>query len=166
MLNCLQTLVPAFGIGVFAFRRKTTAYGDIYPVFAAQDFIKVVFSSLIVKMDSLKAKYPGGVQAFVEEFGACCTRELAAICMMSPEYMEKPAQKLLDLGFEWDTDMAAYDANCSIMGQLARYHLAEDKDNIPTDADTGYDWLEAEVVGDCAHVRYRPPGKAGAAKRH
>ena len=51
--------------------------------------------------------------------------------------------------------MAAYDANCSIMGQVVRYHLSKDKDNIPTDAETGYDWLEGEVVGDCVHLRYR-----------
>ena len=136
------------------------AYGDIYPVFAARDYIKVVFYALIVKVDSIKAKHPGGVQAFVEEFGACCTRDLAALCMMSAEYLDKPTQRLLDLGFEWDTDMAAYDANCSIMGQTARYHLAKDKDNIPADAETGYDWLEGEVVGDCVHVRYRPETEA------
>ena len=134
------------------------ALGDIYPVFAAQDYIKVVFSSLIVKMDSLKAKYPGGVQPFAKEFGACCTRDLAAICMMSGEYLEKPTQKLLGLGFEWDTDMAAFDANCAIMGQLARYHLAKDKDNIPTDAETGYDWLEGEATDTCVYFRYRPQG--------
>jgi len=133
-------------------------YPELRQAFEAKDYIKVTFFGLVVKISSIRKMYPGGLNAFVEDHCAHCTRELAGMCAMSPEYLDEPSQALIDLGFEWDKDMAAVDALNAVMywSMMEKYKKVEE----PLHAQIPYSWLEGTVHDGCVHVRMKLEGKA------
>ena len=65
--------------------------------------------TLVIKNDSLRLKYPGGLKAFIEKYLARCNRHITASCTMSgPEFLDE-VDDIGDHGLGLDEDFWAFD---------------------------------------------------------
>lgn len=74
-------------------------YRNLRPVFNSEEEIRCVFYNVIVKMQSLRLKYPGGIKAFMERHTAYCNRHLAVVCSMGSADLDGLVEELLKAGF-------------------------------------------------------------------
>lgn len=88
---------------------------DLFPIFKREPFIYVVHHAIVLKIESVRARYPGGMKRFADDHGSYFTHELAAICSMSAQDMDEISEELIVLGFKWDEGMAAIDAGMASM---------------------------------------------------
>ena len=120
---------------------------DLRIVFQASEYIGCVFLSLVVKIDSLNEKYPGGIKAFDQKHNVTCNRDLAVICAMALDDLAEAVSDLDTHGFVNGDDVVLFDAASDVLAQVAFEHSG--LDNALHDyskPDLGVNWLEGVII--------------------
>ncbi len=91
-------------------------YEDLALRFNSEEHIRCVFHTLVIRMDSLKDKYKGGVRTFVEKHAPICNRKLAVTCAMGGEDLEGVIKDMVECGLIGQEDFACFDAMSEAMG--------------------------------------------------
>lgn len=70
------------------------------------------FNTLIVQARFLEEKYPGGIIAFIEEYGAVFNTHLVAVCRMSSTELDEALESLRLAGLVYGEEIAIFDSFC------------------------------------------------------
>ena len=117
-------------------------------IYTSDKELKCVFSSLVIRVEALRAKYKGGVAAFAEKHCAVCNRNIVAYSAMSDMYLEKPIRDLLESGLSPKDDFVNVDAGPLVMFS-SQYQGQE--------IDLGADWLKGYMQGSGVFVSFKIP---------
>ena len=123
-------------------------------IFSSDDEIRCVFHTLVVKTESLKIKYPGGVRAFVEQYNGRCNKKLAVICGMGEEDLDDAFTDIENSGLIDRLDFAYFDASRDAM-EYALFKKLYGK--MGRQVDFSIDWIEGYVHNGGTIVRYKDP---------
>jgi hypothetical protein len=91
-------------------------YPQLRIVFNADEPIRCVFHTLVVRINALREKYKGGVRAFVETHKPRCNSSLVALCAMSEEDLYEPILDLEKNGLVAEEDFESFDAAGRVIG--------------------------------------------------
>jgi hypothetical protein len=98
---------------------------DLLLVFKADQHIRCYFYSLIVKVDALNKKYPGGLPAYMKKHrGVRCNRDLAVLCAMNMDDLAKAGIDITDHGLIGQKEAIVIDAT-SLAMYIGEYHKAK-----------------------------------------
>ena len=90
-------------------------------MFDSEEEIRCAFLTLVVKVESLRKKYKEGMGKFMERHGARCNRNLAYLCAMGGEDLDKPVLDLQMNGLTFGEDCFCFDAAWKLLGiEMAR----------------------------------------------
>ena len=109
-------------------------------VFKRNRKLRVIFTSVIVRNESLGEKYPGGLAEFIHSHGGECNNQITTVWSMSGWEIEKVMADMLDQGLTHGVDFKF----------LAGGHYAidialhPDRDRDPHPVDFGVDWLKGQ----------------------
>jgi hypothetical protein len=85
-------------------------YRDLKMAFFADEGLRCVFHNVVVKVESLRTKYPGGLKAFVNKYSAFCNRDLAVDCSMNSYDLDETIMDIQNNGLVFMTDYVCLDA--------------------------------------------------------
>jgi hypothetical protein len=136
-----KTQAPAGSIGEGSpFGGKTITRPK--PVFDSDEEIRCVFITLVVKVESLRKKYRGGIGKFLDRYGARCNRKLAYLCTMGGEDLDEPIMDLQMNGLTFGEDFICFDAANRALG----IELTKEFDkNVSESISFPVEWLRGRV---------------------
>ena len=83
---------------------------DMVLKFTSERELRCVFYSLIVRIDAVRARYPGGLRAFVDKHHCRANRDLAVIVSMGGDnVLEKAIEDMESNGLEPREDFSVFD---------------------------------------------------------
>jgi hypothetical protein len=134
----LSGLTPGVEWALFGGKTRTRPK----PVFDSDEEIRCVFITLVVKVESLRKKYRGGIGKFLERYGARCNRKLAYLCTMGGEDLDEPIMDLQMNGLTFGDDFICFDAANRALG----IELTKDFDkDVSENISFPVEWLRGRV---------------------
>jgi hypothetical protein len=85
-------------------------------VFDSRNKVRCVFFTLVVKLETLKEKYKGGILAFLKRHGARSNRNFAYMCVMNENDLTVPILDIKKRGLISDLDFVCFDATWRALG--------------------------------------------------
>ena len=111
--------------------------------------IKIASNTIVVRMEALRAKYAGGLQAFFKLYGVRCNRQIAIMCSMNDLDINDFAEDLERHGLIGQEDYTLIEADIEwMMWDLAK------RNGFPPEK-IEVDWLEADIRKDGYWVSYK-----------
>ncbi|PKN67332.1 MAG: hypothetical protein CVU57_03030 [Deltaproteobacteria bacterium HGW-Deltaproteobacteria-15] len=134
-------------------------------VFSEDEKIFCVCTALVIKMNSLRAKFQGGPKAFAEKFDAVFNRDIAAVCSMDDQETDRYVKDLLDSGMVYKIDFAHIDAFChGLIYSMNKAHCPQD--NTGDAIKLEVDWLIGGMLDGGLWISLKPKsGHAGKGAR-
>lgn len=124
---------------------------DLHIVHSSSEKLRCLFSSVVIRNDSLNAKYKGGVRAFVETHRAITNRDISVFFSMGDE-IDDAVRDLHANSLAGGEDFTFVDA-----GSYA-IEMAFEKKEYPHNISVGVDWLKARYADDGVWVWYSKRG--------
>jgi hypothetical protein len=118
---------------------------------ADMERMKICFCCLVIKLSSLREKYPGGPRAFFKKYIGRCNRDIFVMCEMADWYLDEPIHDMQEHGLIYKVDFAHIEE--SIFSTLGR-EIREDEEIIE-DGDCGIKWLSVITRNDGIYVCFR-----------
>jgi len=91
-------------------------YPNLRVIYDSEKPVRCVFYTLVVKTESLRQKYEGGIAAFVNRYQPQCCKGLAVLCAMGTEDLYEPIEDLERSGLVGKEDFACFDASSLALG--------------------------------------------------
>jgi hypothetical protein len=148
-LRATEQRPPPWAVFLFPAKEVKMEYKKPIPterlIFQEGRYVKCIYFSLVIKMEALENKYPGGPKGFSERYIFKCNRDIAVIVAMSFGYLDEVMIDLEKAGLVYGKDTFIFDAT-----RLGVWHTCHAKDD---KVDIRVDWLVGEAFhGDALAV--------------
>ena len=114
-------------------------YPNLRVIYDSEKPVRCVFYTLVVKTESLKQKYEGGLAAFVNRYQPQCCKGLAVLCAMGTEDLYEPIEELERSGLVGQDDFTCFDASSLALGVEVMRRLGHET---PSDVKLPLTWLK------------------------
>jgi len=119
--------------------KEKQMYPNLRVIYDSEKPVRCVFNTLVVKTQSLKKKYEGGLAAFVNRYQPQCCKGLAVLCAMGTEDLYEPIEDLERSGLVGQEDFACFDASSLALGVEVMRRLGHET---PSDVKLPLTWLK------------------------
>ena len=111
-------------------------------------------AAVVVKTESLRSKFPGGLRYFNEECIACGNKDIAVICAMDDDELSFCIEKLLEHGLLPEEDFVRLDAFSEL---LIAERSKQGQGKKIYQPDMGVGWLKGSIDRNGLIIEYQEP---------
>ncbi len=127
-------------------------YPKLRLVYKESKGIECCLEAVVVKTESLKIKYPGGLRHFTEKCIAQCNRDIAVICAIDDDEIVVCIEELLEHGLLPKKDFIRLDAFSEVL--LSERKKGQQAVGI-CGPELGVDWLKGSIHGHSVLLEYQ-----------